>query len=385
MIYRHPCILKYISSWSKSSKFYLAVEHVRPLSHVFSSLSILQLCIGLHSILKALCFLHEKGKASHNNVCLASVYVTDDGKWKLGGMEFSCKYTELSKEHLSKSKANRYAAAIDVNEEEYIQKSDISKEFVDAYAFFVLVSELLKSDTSGNSGIFVCNPFYVFRISEDIPALQDFKALCKSGLGNINTHERPTLSDLIKHPFFNHDFIKIHSFLIELPLKSDKEKLEFFTTLISHLRKFNEHLIANQLSGLLLSRMVLLNPVAQTEVLPKILSFKQGDSQLKFFESKQFEYAFKLLLDDVQDDDEGPLFSEGAFKEHVVPRILEIFRVRDAEIRLLLLKHFKSYINSFSEEELQSYILPEVCILAKYYFEGSNQMFSAPCWNQRHK
>lgn len=151
MIYRHPCIIKYISSWSKSSKFYLAVEHVRPLSHVFSTLSTLQLCIGLYSILKALCFLHEKAKASHNNVCLASVYITDDGNWKLGGMEFSCKYHELSKEHLSKSKANRYAAAVDVNEEENIQKPGVLKEFVDAYAFFVLVGELLKSDSTGKS------------------------------------------------------------------------------------------------------------------------------------------------------------------------------------------------------------------------------------------
>ncbi|XP_044758083.1 protein-associating with the carboxyl-terminal domain of ezrin [Coccinella septempunctata] len=324
MIYRHPCILKYISSWSKSSKFYLAVEHVRPLSHVYSTLSTLQLCIGLHSVLKALCFLHEKGKASHNNVCLASIYITDDGKWKLGGMEFSCKYTELSKEHLNKSKANRYAAAVDIHEEEHIQKPDILKEFVDAFAFFVLVAELLKSDAS-----------------EDIPELEDFKALCRSGLENLNIDERPTLSDLLKHPFFNHEFILIHSFLMELPLKSDEEKLTFFSNLISSLRNFNENLVANQLSGLLLSRMVLLNSVAQTKVLSKILSFKQ---------------------DGEEDEEDGPLISEGTFKEHVVPRILEIFAVRDAQIRLILLQHFKGYINGFSQEELQSYILPELLV-----------------------
>ncbi|KAK9884419.1 hypothetical protein WA026_007266 [Henosepilachna vigintioctopunctata] len=324
MIYRHPCILKYISSWSKSSKFYLAVEHVKPLSHEYSSLNTLQLCLGLHSILKAICFLHEKATASHNNVCLSSVYVTDNGNWKLGGMEFACKYNDLSKEFLIKSKPNRYSAALDVNEEEYIQRADVSKEFVDTYAFFVLASELLKS-----------------HISNEIPSLEDFKSLCQCTLGTVNVTERPKLSDLLHHPFFNHDFIMIHSFLVELPLKSDEEKSVFFSNLSSILKQFNESAIASQLSGLLLSRMVLLNAAAQSELLPRILCFKQ---------------------DRVCVSESGPLFSDKTFKKYISPRLLEIFCVRDAQIRLLLLKHFENYIYAFSEEELQSYILPELLV-----------------------
>lgn len=110
MLYRHPCILKYVSSWGKGSKFYLAVEDVKPLAHVLPTLNSLHICIGLHSILKALCFLHEKALVSHNNVCTASIYVAKDGSWKLGGMEYLCKFTELSADYLSKTRNTRYAS-----------------------------------------------------------------------------------------------------------------------------------------------------------------------------------------------------------------------------------------------------------------------------------
>ncbi|XP_022909202.1 protein-associating with the carboxyl-terminal domain of ezrin [Onthophagus taurus] len=326
MVYRHPCILKYFSSWEKGSKFHLAVEDVKPLSLVLSTLNNLQICIGLYSILKALYFLHNIAEVSHNNVCLASIYIAKDGNWKLGGMEYLCKFKEMTLDYMGKTKKYRYNKGIDPNEMKYLGEKKLERrDFVDLYSFSVLVWDVLKKN-------------------DEIPFLGEFLELCRNDLQNSNINLRPKFDTLLEHDFFNHDFIKIHCFLTELPLKSDIEKNEFFTTLIGKLRNFDELIIASQLTNLLLSRMVLLNKTAQTNVIPFLLSPKE-----------------EL---DTEDENLG-LFTTDTFKKYVIPKLLEIFCVRDAQIRLLLLEHLNHYINCFQIQELQSNILPELLVGVK--------------------
>lgn len=154
MLYRHPCILRYISSWGKPGNRFLAVEGVHPLSQVLSTLSTLQICIGLYSILKALIFLH-KANVSHNNVCIASIYVSSDGSWKLGGATYLRKFEELTREFLSTSRPARYAAALDPSEDTLISNPDQYRGFIDEYAFSVLAHEVLQSRVDGRCILFL--------------------------------------------------------------------------------------------------------------------------------------------------------------------------------------------------------------------------------------
>lgn len=324
MLHRHPCILKYISSWNKGSKLYLAVDYVKPLAHVISTQTTLQICIGLHSILKAIAFLHEKAFASHNNVCSACVYVTQDGSWKLGGLEYLCRFQDLSQDYLNKTRSHRYEKAIDPNEDKHSKTPDYFKSgAIDKYSFAVLVEEVLRKKTN-----------------TEIPCLEEFRQFCKNELQHQTPSQRPSFSSVLKHEFFTHNFIVIYSFLTELPLKMDAEREEFFTTLCSKLRTFPEEIVARQLGELLLSRLVLLDRTAQNLLLPFIFVPKSVEN-------------------------EGHIFSETTFKQIIVPKLLHIFRVRDAQIRLLLLSHFRSFVGYFTKEQLQNHILPEVIINAR--------------------
>lgn len=317
--YRHPCILKYISSyWSKGS-FYLATEVVKPLSHVLQSLSPLQICVGLHSILKAIIFLHRKAHASHNNVCRAAIYVSPDGVWKLGGFEHLCPFSKLNVAYLQKASDSRYQKAI-APEEESPESLISSPTSIDQFGFGVLVEEVLNCKNEG-----------------DVPGLKEFLELAKTQLQHVRHTSRPALSSLLTHDFFSHDFIRVYSFLVELPVKTEEEKKPFFSCLLDQLLTFPETLVAKQLSSLLLARLVLLDSVAQECLLPKILHPRS-------------------------DEGDSGLLSPNMYRQYIVPQLLQIFCVRDAQIRLVLLKHFNHYFDMFTMEQLKNQILPELLV-----------------------
>lgn len=327
MLHRHPCILKYVSSWKKGSSYYLSTEEAKPLSQCIGNQTTLQICIGLHSILRALIFLHDNALASHNNICSSSIYVTPEGSWKLGCFEFLCRFSDFNQAYLKKIKTFRYEKAIAPEESNDSLVSQINPISIDIFAFGVLVEEVLR-----------------LKDTDDVPGLLEFKELARQQLQHQDPELRPKLSDIIKHAFFTHDFINIHAFLIELPLKNQLEKEEFFSSLLNQLKKFPEKIVAEQLGRLLLSRMVLLDSTAQSKLLPYVLKPKTEDNN------------------DHDVDNESGLFTISTFKSYLVPKLLQMFCVRDTCVRLILLAHLNSYIYAFQVDELKKKILPELLV-----------------------
>ena len=58
----------------------------------------------------------------------------------------------------------------------------------------------------------------------------------------------------------------------------------------------------------------------------------------------------------------NPLLPTPLFKDHVIPEITKIFHVRDAHIRIVLLRHFSHYCRLFDTQTLRSSIVPQVVI-----------------------
>ncbi|XP_030555319.1 protein-associating with the carboxyl-terminal domain of ezrin [Drosophila novamexicana] len=309
MIYRHPYILKYMSTWDQSGQKHLATERVRPLSDVLAQQSPIQVCLGLRTILCSLIFLIEKALARHLNICTQSIYVTDKGSWRLAGFEYVWKAKDLSKEILELAHSFRQPLAID---------STNGELGLEQFAFATLCEQILNNCGAAST-----------------PHVQEFRDYCSTHLKHQNIELRPKLSAVLLHPYFNHEFVLIHSFLFELPLKSVQERQQFFSNLIERLRCFDEQVVASQLASDLLSRMVLLDPTAQHCVTPYVLRTKTENGTTA-------------------------LFAPQTYLQYLLPHILKMFRLRDAQIRLILLDYFMEYVRLLSDEQLQSEILPHL-------------------------
>lgn len=153
---------------------------------------------------------------------------------------------------------------------------------------------------------------------------------------------RPLLSAIQLHNYFNHDFVIIHSFLSELALKTQPAKQEFFKSLNEKLKHFDENTVGSQLSELLLSRLVMLDQSAQLHLIPFLLK--------------------PLNLEEDEEMSEDGLFTLPTFVKFIVPKLKQVFRVLDVQIRLILLEHFHLYVNTFSKEELIEEILPQLLL-----------------------
>uniref|UniRef100_A0A182X891 Protein kinase domain-containing protein n=1 Tax=Anopheles quadriannulatus TaxID=34691 RepID=A0A182X891_ANOQN len=313
-IYRHPYILKYFASWSKGSLKMLATERCRPLATCLNITSDVQICLGLRNVLCALIFLLEQAAVRHLSISISSIYVTDDGAWRLAGFEHLWRTVDFNQTLLEKSQPYRYTKAIDSNE------LTGKGQALEQYAFGVMCEEILHNKTDAN-----------------IPAVEDFKAYCATHLKHGNPAMRPNLSAVLLHPIFNHDFILIHSFLTELPLKGTQAKQEFFISLADRLRSFDPETVAEQMGSLLLSRIVLLDTTAQLCVTPYVLRPKS--------------------------DDLSPgLFTPKIFSAYILPKVKQVFCVQDAQIRLMLLEYFPAYVEFFTKEDLQDHILPQLLL-----------------------
>ena len=137
-IYRHPySIVKFLGS--TSDKMLVTEFLVGSLEKNLKNQSEIQICLGLKNILNALIFLVESAKVRHLNVSMESIFITENGIWKLLGVEHVVKSSDINKEFLQKSRQYRNQQALSPDEGEGIG--------LEQYAFATLCENVIKKDS----------------------------------------------------------------------------------------------------------------------------------------------------------------------------------------------------------------------------------------------
>eukprot|EP00095_Tigriopus_kingsejongensis_P002410 maker-scaffold934_size79169-snap-gene-0.32 protein:Tk02410 transcript:maker-scaffold934_size79169-snap-gene-0.32-mRNA-1 annotation:"protein-associating with the carboxyl-terminal domain of ezrin" len=329
-LFRHPNVLRFISSCTAQGKLYLFTEKISPLSAVLAHQSQYQIVLGLFDVLTALEFLHERAKVLHNNLNLNAIFVTPNGRWKVGGMEFAKRFHDMNASFLETTRAHRHPGSIPP--EESTPNSLKTSAPRDVYGMGKLAQEVLGKCSLANGG----------------KDFLDFSEFILKDLLASDPDQRPTLKATLSHPIFQQDFLHVIEFLRHLPLKTHAQKSVFFTDLLPRLFKLPDvTIIGQQMCPLMLSRVVLLDPSAVEHVIPSILSPFEADDDRPEFDPEA---------------DLNPLLPLGPFKEHVVPLIQKIFHVRDYSVRRVLLDNFDSFCHVIPIAILEGDILPQLLL-----------------------
>ncbi|KAI5269971.1 ARM repeat-containing protein [Aureobasidium subglaciale] len=155
---RHPGVIKVLDTVETDTYIYIATERVTPLGWKTKRKAVSEESIkwGLHNVAKTLAFINEEATSVHGCVRTSSVFTTESGEWKLGGLDVLSSMKEDEAVIYTYGSltldSGRYAPPeVAKGGWDSIKKNPVSA--VDSYDFAILVIEVFNGSFSGSEQV----------------------------------------------------------------------------------------------------------------------------------------------------------------------------------------------------------------------------------------
>ncbi|KKY32601.1 putative scy1 protein kinase [Diaporthe ampelina] len=321
---RHPGVIKVLDTVETETYIYIATERLVPLRwHVKrKSLSPETTKWGIYSVARTLKFINDEASSIHGNMRVGSIYTSESGEWKIGGLEVLSNvkdddaiiYTYGS----MVPDSARYAPPELQSGWDAIKKAPHSA--VDSFNLGTLIFEAFNGDYAGGSQA---------GQTKNIPPSMhaSYKRLV-----NNNPKARLSVGHFIEQghrrgSFFDTPLIKLTDGVDNLGVKSAEEREAFLNDLEQLTDDFPEDFF-------------------KMKVLPELLkSVEFGGGGPKAF-SVVMKIASKLSNDD--------------FDSKVTPVVTRLFQNPDRAIRVSLLDNLPLMIDRLSQKIVNDKIFPNL-------------------------
>ncbi|KAI7834254.1 armadillo-type protein [Kickxella alabastrina] len=305
---RHPGILRYLEGAETSDTIYIATEPVTPLSLESSNDDGLRRW-GFYKIAETLKFVNEDCKLIHANLCVASVFVTRAGEWKLGGLELvdaaaAGDGRQVYRHYTSviPGYSLRMAPEFESQKWDAVERGKLGA--VDGWSLACLVYQVFNGELRSSSQMSSQG-----RIPQTLWPL--YQRLLPADLRRRMTPGEFLQAATQPGAFLDSDFVRTSLFLENISVKEEDEKIEFFSGLHSLIAEFPQ-------------------TFAKYKILPellKVMEFGGGDA--------------KVLSGIINI---GKALDEAEYAELVIPSIVQLFGSNDRALRFSLLEHMDSFI-----------------------------------------
>ena len=360
---------------------------------------------------------------SHNNLSEHCIYLNSKQTWKLNDFELAINFSNLNRENLRQIYEFKNKKSITPEEEAEVMggskiKFDLdliykqSPHSIDAYGWAMLVINLLPTNNQpkglyNNSYSAIDHTLDGLDSGEYVDQLELFlskdpslRPTLKFALGmRLFSGMTNNLTDNSIDSRSNDKESQDNSDQFDIFKISNLDELdENFNALTDFLgesiqnekkkRKSSNPFINEKLIDFFLSPFMFFSSQFRAKILPSILIPRENLSETKNFKfnANNFYFLFyKNFLKNEQkinidlknggkEDDENmswvpePFLDSDKYKAFVLPRILNLFSIHSAQIRIGILQYFPFYVSQINDmDTLQYDILPEVNLKNNYF------------------